>query len=95
MKRIVYVKAVMSQRTGRAPAGHAFYSHPYSEARVRGYFGDSVTLFFERATDEPEFVVEEILEELEPVQYGTSLEVVVISRTQFLQAVRERESSNA
>ena len=95
MKRIVYVKVVMSRRTGSAPSSHAFYSNPYSEARIRGYFDDSVTLFFERATEFPMVILDEIAEQLEGVQYGNCIEMRVIPRSEFLDAVREREAANA
>jgi hypothetical protein len=95
VKRIVYVKVIMSKRTGCAPSLHGFYSNPYSEARIRGYFGDSVTLFFERATEHPELVVGEIMEEMEGFQYGNCVDLRMLTRSEFLQSVREREAANA
>ena len=95
MKRIVYVKVIMSRRTGCAPSCHGFYSNPYSEARIRGYFDDSVTLFFERATENPDLVIGEILDEIEEFQYGNCVDLRMLTRSEFLQFVRERESANA
>jgi hypothetical protein len=95
VKRIVYVKAVMSRRTGSAPSCHGFYSDPDSEARIRGYFDDSVTLFFERATEHPELVIGEVCEELEGLQYGNCVDLKIVNRSDFLKHVKERKAANA